>query len=159
MKKQCFAFVLLIAGIYTPYAAAGEWLVGAKAGVVDIDFSAADAGVGGSFMLGKEVIDLVAADIAIEGELTESLSDPEIGNSEISFSSKALYASLRTAGPIYVIGKLGVASAEFENTDDTGSSLGVGVGFSLGGLRWEVEYTTFEVENTDVNYITLGLSF
>ena len=159
MNKLYLAIGILLTSFYTSHALAGEWLIGAKAGIVDYDTANSDAGVAGSFMFGKEMWDIGAADIAIEGEIVQSLVDPELGNVDNGFESIGGYISLRTAGPLYVIGRAGLVSAEIGTVDDQDISLGFGVGFSMGGLRWEVEYTTYEVQNTDVDYISLGLSF
>lgn len=159
MKKLSLAIALVFASFYTSQTLAGEWLLGAKAGIVDYDVSNSDAGLGGSFMLGKEIWDIGVADIAIEGEMVQSLTDPEIGNSDVGFESIGAYASLRTMGPVYAIARAGIVNAEIGAEDDQDISIGFGVGFSTLGLRWEVEYTTYEVENVDVDYITLGLSF
>jgi hypothetical protein len=162
MNKKLWLIPVLFGAVYAGSASA-ELLIGAKAGVVDYDVSGSDPGVNGSVQLGYEVLDLIAADIAIEGELTTSLTDGEILGQDASFESKGVYVSLRTAGPVYFIGRVGYVDAEAEigglSFDDSDTSMGAGIGFSTAGLRWEVEYTTYEIENTDINYITLGLSF
>lgn len=158
-KKRWLTIPVLLGAVYASSASA-ELLIGAKAGLVDYDVSGSDPGVNGSVQLGYEVLDLIAADIAIEGELSTSLVDGSAPNGDdVSFESKGIYASLRTAGPVYFIGRVGFADAEINNTSDTDTSVGVGVGFSTLGLRWEVEYTTYTVKDVDVNYVTLGLSF
>lgn len=158
-KKRWLTIPVLLGAVYASSASA-ELLIGAKAGLLDYDVSGSDPGVNGSVQLGYEVLDLVAADIAIEGELSTSLVDGETpGGADVSFESKAIYASLRTAGPVYFIGRVGFADAEIEDTSDSDVSTGIGIGFSTLGLRWEVEYTTYKVKDVDVDYITLGLSF
>lgn len=153
---------VLFGAVYAGSASA-ELLIGAKAGLVDYDVSGSDPGVNGSVKLGYEVFDLIAADIAVEAELSTSLTDGEILGADASLDTMGVYASLTTAGPVYFIGRVGYVDAEVDiggtSFDDSGTSMGVGIGISTAGLRWEIEYTTFEVEDTDVNYITLGLSF
>jgi hypothetical protein len=159
MNKKLWLMIPVLFGAVYASSASAELLIGAKAGLVDYDVSGSDPGVNGSVQLGYEILNLIAADIAIEGELTTSLADGEIIGQDVGFESTGVYASLRTAGPVYFIGRVGYADTEIENVDDSGTSMGVGVGFSTLGLRWEVEYTTYEVKDVDVDYITLGLSF
>ena len=166
-RKLFFAALTLLGGMYASTASA-EFVIGAKLGAVQIDTSGAadyDYGVQGSVQLGYEFLNLGLADIALEGELTTSITDAEDSNGLIgdtSFDSTGLYASIRTAGPIYVIGRLGYVNGEIStptgSVDDSSVSKGIGIGFS-GGLRFEIEYTTYEVENVDVEFISLGLSF
>lgn len=165
-KKLWLTIPVLLGAVYAGSASA-ELLVGAKAGVVDYDISGSDPGVNGSVKLGFEVFDLIAADIAVEAELSTSLTDGEIpfmGTSfDASLDTMGVYASLITAGPVYFIGRVGYIDAEVDvggvSFDDSGTSMGAGIGISTAGLRWEIEYTTFEIEDIDINYITLGLSF
>ncbi|HEX7027050.1 MAG TPA: hypothetical protein VF268_07395, partial [Gammaproteobacteria bacterium] len=161
-KKLWLTIPVLLGAVYAGSASA-ELLIGAKAGAVDYDIGGSDPGVNGSFRLGFEVFDLVAADIAVEAEVSTSLTDGEIGGADASLDTTGVYASLITAGPVYFIGRVGYVDAEVDiggtTFDDSGTSMGAGIGISTAGLRWEIEYTTFEVENVDINYITLGLSF
>lgn len=167
MNRKLWLMIPVLFGAVYASSASAELLIGAKAGLVDYDVSGSDPGVNGSVKLGYEVFDLIAADIAVEAELSTSLTDGEIpvmGTSfDASLDTMGVYASLITAGPVYFIGRVGYVDAEIDiggvSFDDSGTSMGVGLGFSTAGLRWEVEYTTYEVENVDVNYITLGLSF
>lgn len=163
MNKKLWLTVPVLLGAVYSGSASAELLIGAKAGVVDYDIAGSDPGVNGSVQLGYEIFDLIAADIAIEAELSTSLADGEVLNADASLETLGVYASLRTAGPVYFIGRIGQVDAEVDaggvTFDDSNISMGAGIGFSTAGLRWEVEYTTYEVENTDINYITLGLSF
>lgn len=167
MNKKLWLIPVLFGAVYAGSASA-ELLIGAKAGVVDYDVSGSDPGVNGSVKLGYEIFDLIAADVAVEAELSTSLTDGEILGTDASLDTMGVYASLTTAGPIYFIGRVGMVNAEIEgggvSFDDTNTSLGAGIGFSTAGLRWEIEYTTYKMENTpignvDINYVTLGLSF
>jgi hypothetical protein len=159
MKIKLLLSVVMLGSSLHATSASAEILVGVKAGLVDYDVPGSDAGVNGSFQIGAEVADLKFADVALEAEFSTSVVDPEVYNQDNSFESLGVYGSLRTAGPVYFIGRAGLVNAEIENyDDDTSLSMGLGIGFSA-GLRWEIEYTTYEVEDVDVNYVTLGLSF
>ncbi|HEY3486481.1 MAG TPA: hypothetical protein VGL10_00310 [Gammaproteobacteria bacterium] len=163
MKTKLWLAVSLLAACFYTTAASAEIVIGAKAGSVDYDVSGSDPGVNGSLQLAFDLFDLGVADIALEGEFSTSLSDGELGGADVSFESTGLYAALRTAGPVYLIARAGYASTEVEfedgsTTDDDGVATGLGVGFSV-GLRMEIEHTTYEIEDTDINYLTLGFAF
>lgn len=165
--KIWMAATLLAASLYTT-AASAEIVIGAKAGTVDFDTEGSDPALNGSIQLAFDIFDIGIADIALEGEYSTSLTEGEIdlgilGAQDVSFESTALYLALRTAGPVYVIARAGYASTEieFENggtADDDGVATGLGVGFSM-GLRMEIEYTNYEIEDLDINYLTLGFAF
>jgi hypothetical protein len=155
--KRLLSLAVLATGLYASSASAVE--IGVKAGLIDYDAPDSDMGVNGSFQIGADVADLKFADIALEAEFATSLLEGEIFNQDADFQSLGVYGSLRTAGPVYFIGRAGLANVEINEEDDTDLSLGFGIGFSTVGLRWEIEYTTYEVEDLDINYISLGLSF
>jgi hypothetical protein len=159
MKNKYLMIVCLLMGTFSSASSAGELLIGAKVGLVDFDAPASDPAINGSVMIGKEIWDIGAADIGFEGEFTLSVIDGEIGTTDADFQSIGAYAFLRTAGPVYFIARMGMTNSEVNNTDDTDTSMGLGVGFSTGGLRWEVEYTQYEIETLDVDMISLGLLF
>lgn len=172
MKNKYLVLGLILLGTYASNAAAGEWLVAARAGVADIDAPSTDPAVVGYIMVGKEMWDIGAADIAIVGEAGLSIIDGEYANEDASFSSLGAYASLRTKGPVYVIGRAGVVRADLNTVNlpaappenliegtDTDISFGIGVGFGGAGLKWEILYTTYGTGNTDVDVLSLGLLF
>ncbi|HBA33509.1 MAG TPA: hypothetical protein DCZ12_05190 [Gammaproteobacteria bacterium] len=144
-------------------ASASEIIFGVKAGGVDFDADGIDPTTIVSGQLGYEFLDLIAADIATELEITRSISDGESDSGDYSYASQALYLSARSIGPIYVIGRAGVIAAEVDynsggSVDDTGVAYGVGVGFST-GIRFELELTRYEFEDTDTTTLTLGVHF
>ncbi len=159
MKTRYLVLGLALLGIYAPTTYAGEWLIGVKAGMVNFDLPGSTPALNSSVMIGKEIWDIGVADIGFEGELTQSVTDGEIGNSDAKFKSMGGYAFLRTAGPVYAIAKIGMTNAEINDVDDSNSSSSLGLGVSTGGLRWEIEYTQYRVENLDIDMISLGLSF
>lgn len=160
----------LAASLYAATASA-EIAIGVKGGAVDYDVAGSDPGLNGSIQLAFDIFDIGVADIALEGEYSTSLTDAEIdfgpATLDTSLESTALYASLRTAGPIYVIARVGYAKTEVEvegvSEDDSGVATGIGVGFSM-GLRMEIEYTKYSPEfdtfgDVDIEYLTLGFAF
>lgn len=144
---------------------ASELIVGVKGGLTDVKSSGfGDPATVGTVQLGYEFLDLIAADIAAELELTSSLNDGEAGSDDYAYSSQGIFISARTLGPLYAIGRVGIVSAEIEldkagtETDDTGTSVGVGIGFST-GLRWELEASRTEFKDDSITQLTLGVHF
>ncbi len=167
MKTKLWLAVMMLASLYTTTAAA-EMVIGVKGGKVDYDISGSDPGLNGSVQLAFDIFDIGIADIAVEGEISQSLVDGEIpGDEDLSFQSAGLYLALRTAGPVYVIARVGQAKTEVESSssgdsvEDTNTSTGIGVGFSV-GARMELEYTKYKIEDVidlDVEYLTVGFGF
>lgn len=171
MKTKLWITATMLAASLYAATASAEMVIGVKGGAVDYDVEGSDPGVNGSIQLAFDIFDIGIADIALEGEYSTSLTDGEIdlgpATVDTSLESTALYASLRTAGPIYVIARVGYAKTEVEvegfSEDDSGVATGVGVGFSM-GLRMEIEYTKYTPEfdalgDVDIEYLTLGFAF
>ncbi len=137
-------------------------VVGVKAGAVDIDSPGFDTITTASLQIGYEFVDLLAADLGIEVEVTQSISAADGPSGDFDYTGLGLFASARSAGPIYVTGRVGAVNANVDqasgDTDETNFAYGLGLGFSL-GLRWEIEWTKFEFNNDDVNQFNLSLSF
>ncbi len=146
----------------TPPAFAEEIILGVKIGAADPDADGFDAISTGSVQLGYEFVDLIAVDVALEAEYSTSLSDAEGPAGDYSYEHKGLFASVRSIGPVYFIGRVGYIDAEIDQAggavSDSGAAYGVGIGFSA-GVRWELEWTTYEFEENDTNQITLHLAF
>jgi len=146
-----------------PAAQADEMIIGAKLGVIDIDANGFDSTLTGSLQLGYEFLDLAVADLAAEVEMTRSLGAGDAPGGDYDYSAIGAFISARTAGPIYVIGRIGFIDADIEHSagadhGDSGTALGLGIGSSM-GLRWELEMTTYDLDDSDVTLFTLGLSF
>lgn len=141
---------------------AGEIIGGVKAGVVDIDASGYDQITVASLQIGYEFADLVAMDVAIEGEFTQSVYDADGPSGDYDYRSFGLFASLRSTGPVYLIARIGVAEIRLDedsgNTSDSGFAYGLGIGFST-GIRWELEWNVYDYKDDKVNHIALHLSF
>ena len=174
--KKIIAGLALAAFALPMSAQSEELIVGVKAGVYKPDVSTFDPTPVISAQLSYEFLDLVAADIAVELEAGTSVQDGDIDNnvanvkSEYSIQNIGLYISARSAGPIYAIGRIGIARSEAEvtntgtfaapssKTSDTGISYGAGVGFST-GLRTEIELTAFNNDSETNLYASLGFAF
>ncbi|HEX5055542.1 MAG TPA: outer membrane beta-barrel protein [Gammaproteobacteria bacterium] len=181
MKTRLWIVATTLAASLYSAAASAEMVIGVKGGAVDYDadwIGSTEPGLNGSLQLAFDIFDLGFADIAVEGEYSTTLTEAEIDlvNSIIptldaSLDTTALYLSLRTAGPVYVIARVGYAKSDLKlendfgsiSDDDTAASTGIGVGFSM-GVRMEIEYTQYKPEfdtfgDTDIKYLTLGFGF
>ncbi len=141
---------------------AGEFIAGIKAGVVDVEAPGFDPITTASLQLGYEFTDLLVLDVALEGEITRSLSDADGPGGDYSYENAGVFASLRSAGPIYVIARAGLVDIRLEqdsgSSSDSGTAYGLGLGFST-GVRWEIEWTTYDFEDDDINRVSFHLSF
>ena len=139
--------------------AAGELIFGAKTGPMMIDVSGIDDPTNIGLMVGYQQ-GVVLGDLAIEGEFTTSSSDGDLAGNKVSIDTMAVYAALRTAGPIYFKVKGGFLQEDVKigssSDSDSGMSYGAGVGFGIGILQLELEYTQVE---QDVSFLSLGVQF
>lgn len=153
------AVTMLVAGlVFTPVAAA-DWFFGAKAGPMMVDVGGMDDPTNAGVMVGHEW-GVVLGDIGVQGEITSSIDDGSYAGQDVSVDTQAVYGVFRTAGPVYFIAKMGVLREDVTigsvSDDDTGSSAGLGVGFSIGLAQFEVEYTQIE---DDVDFLSVGIRF
>lgn len=139
--------------------AAGELIFGAKTGPMMIDLSGIDDPTNIGLMVGYQQ-GVVLGDLAIEGEFTTSSSDGDFLGNKVSIDTMAVYAALRTAGPVYFKVKGGFLQEDVKigsvSDSDSGMSYGAGVGFGIGILQLELEYTQVE---QDVSFLSLGVQF
>ena len=172
--------LLVLVAFITPTASAGELLIGAKAGVMDPEFDHSaiikdDPFATATVGIGYEFLDLLAVDIGAELEYTTSLSDTDINGIDFSYESTGLILSVRSAGPIYVVGRAGrveyeftasnsitvpIPGLSFTNIEDDADVIGVGIGFST-GLRWEIQLDNHSYKDFDgsAQHLTFALSF
>lgn len=151
---------VLVAGLLSLGLAQGaqaDWYFGANTGPMMIDLPGYDDPTNAGLLLGHEW-GVVLGDIGLQGEFTTSIDDGAVGGQDVSVSTQALYGVFRSAGPFYLIGKVGMLREEVEigghSETDTGASVGAGLGISLGIARIELEYTQIE---SDIAYVSLGL--
>lgn len=140
-------------------AMAGEVIFGAKTGPMMIDVTGYDDPVNTGLMVGYQQ-GVVLGDLGIEGEFTTTTSDGEYLGQKVSVDTMAIYAALRTAGPLYFKVKGGYLQEDVEvgpvSESDSGMSYGVGLGFGIGILQLELEYTQVE---EDISFVSLGIQF
>jgi outer membrane immunogenic protein len=163
--KKMAAASALMAGLALAPAAMADMYFGVNAGPMMFDGASYDDPVNAGVLIGKEW-GVVAGDIGVQAEFTTTINEgtylsftaPYIH--DVSINTQAIYGAFRTAGPIYVIGKLGLLRHEIEvgpySESDSGLAGGVGIGFSVGVAQLELEYTQVE---EDVGYLSLGVRF
>ena len=159
MKQTGVKILLLMAWWTLSHTASADVYFGAKTGPMFVDASGADDPINTAFMIGYEQ-GFVVGDIGIEGEISRTTEDGEVGGQELDVDTEALYLTLRTAGPIYVKARAGYLQEEVSvgknSTDDSGTSYGIGVGFGLGLAQIEVEFTQVE---EDIDFLSVGIKF
>lgn len=156
------AMALALAGALTagfaPVATA-DWYFGAKAGPMLIDTANVGNPTNAGVMIGKEW-GVVIGDVGVQGEFTTSTTKGKYAGSDVSVDTQAVYGVFRTAGALYLIAKAGMLREDVKigaaSSTDSGSSVGLGVGFSLGVAQLELEYTQVE---KDIAYLSLGVRF
>lgn len=137
--------------------------IGLKAGVMASDISALDDATNGGLLVGYSF-----GPFALEAEYTGPISEGDIqgfSSGEWDVDTLALYAVVRTPGPIYFKGKLGVLNEDAKVSlssisgpgSDTGASIGAGLGVSIPLIgNIEAEYTIIE---EDFNFISIGFNY
>jgi len=156
------AMALILVGALTAGfapAAAADWYFGAEAGPMLIDTAGVGDPTNAGVMIGKEW-GVVIGDVGVQGEFTTSTPKGKYAGSDVSVDTQAVYGVFRTAGALYLIAKAGMLREDVKigaaSSTDSGSSVGLGVGFSLGVAQLELEYTQVE---KDIAYLSLGVRF
>ncbi len=152
---------LLALFIVVPARAADGFYFGATGMLASSGAPGFDDAINAGAVLGYEFINVGVGDIAIEGSFTTSVSKGETGaNQKWSLDTLSGYGVLRSAGPIYLKGKAGFTSWEFDTPgagrDGTDFSWGLGVGFSFAIGQLEFEYTEI-ADDIDFYGVTLNI--
>lgn len=161
MKRQIKLYILLALSslVMASPAAANGWIFGANTGMMDVDVPGVSNPTNIGLMAGYE-IGVGVGDIAFEGEITRTLSPGSFLGADVEVETEALYVALRTAGPVYFKGRLGTLQEEVRigstSGSETGSSVSLGVGFSLALVQLELDMTVVE---EDVTYFSVGVVF
>ncbi|NOZ53419.1 MAG: hypothetical protein GXP08_09825 [Gammaproteobacteria bacterium] len=144
--------------VIAPKVMAGEFTIAAMTGPMLLGDLPGDPDdpTNGGIVLGYE-LGIVLADLAVEADFTKTLDK---GNNESEVDTAGLYLALRTPGPIYFKVRGGFVSWDYSDenssSDDSGTSYGLGIGFSLALLQIELDYTTID---DDINFVSLGIRF
>lgn len=158
ISKACLAGALLAGVAFAPVAAA-DWFFGAKTGPMMIDVPGFSDPTNAGVMVGHEW-GVGVGDVGVQGELTASIDDGSFVGNAVDVDTQAVYGVFRSAGPIYFIAKAGVLREDVTvgplSDSESGSSVGLGVGFSIGLAQFEVEYTQIE---DDIDFLSVGIRF
>lgn len=169
MNKRIFTVLIAVAAT-TPCmqtARADNLLIAAKGGIQTMDFEAlgsADSSLMALVQMGYEFTTLWSMAVAGELEISSSLDKGDVLNRDFNLQNASLYASLRSQGARYFIGKIGVVDTEvdfvdFANMDDTGVAASIGMGFGkLVGLEVELTGYSYQDMGTSVMF-SAGWSF
>lgn len=138
-----------------------EWLIGAKAGPMRVEFDDAsvDSDPLNAGVLAGYAFDELLPGLAAELELTRSVSSGTVVGSDLDVDSNGLYAAYRTAGRFYVKGRLGLMAASLDGElaeDENGETYGLGAGWRLPRGALELEYTSID---DDVAFVSLGFVY
>lgn len=146
---------------YLPALQAGEWLVGVKGGAMLFDQSGVSSPTNVAVMAGYQV-GVVLGDIGVEGELTTSVKPGGFQGEDVDLTGQGLFATFRSAGPLYLKAKGGVVSSEVSigtvSERTTSEAYGLGVGLGLGITQLELEYTLVDSDN-DIAFLSVGVQF
>ena len=173
MKNRNLIISLALLGSLTAAGAAqaaGKIYVGAKGGIVQVDNSGFDdtfnIGVYGGFnMLGKDsqfAADLKGGTLAVEGEVTLSVTKGDAPVGEWDMTTFGVYAAYRQplTDYFYLKGKLGLVHYDLDTTTAVSNSgtnnalaAGIGAGWKVGPGSIEAEITTYE---SDVLFVSAG---
>ena len=153
---QLFSSLFLLTAVAPLYA--GDFYIGAKVGQMVIDNIGVDDPTNIGLTLGYE-FGVVAADVGIEGEYTKSASSGSFAGNDVDVETIGIYLAGRTAGPLYVKGRFGYIDTDVEGRSgisDSGTSYGLGFGFSVGIAQFEFEYTRI---NSDIDFFSAAVVF
>lgn len=157
--RSAFIAGLLLTGLAAAPTAAADWYFGANTGPMMIDTAGVGDPTNAGVLVGHEW-GVVLGDVGVQGEFTTSINKGDYAGNDVSVDTRAVYGVFRTAGAIYLVAKAGFLHEEVTigsvSATDSGSSLGLGVGFSLGVAQLELEYTQIE---QDIGYVSLGVRF
>ena len=159
VKKFGIIGSLLVATmVFAATAHADGITFGAKTGPMQVD-GLKDDPTNAGVTVGNE-FGIVLGDLGFEGEITTSMKDGENSfGQEGGVDTMGIYATYRSPGFVYLKARGGFL--RWEGTGDFGgdgteTSLGLGIGFSLGLIQFELEYTQIE---EDIDFISIGVMF
>ncbi len=161
---------LLIAATVTGLAAATPLHAGSftlATGQVEPDTKGFDAATTANLRYGVEVFDIGLVEFDAEVEGATDISTGETANGrDYGFDSVGAALSARTAGPLYFIGRYGIARNRIDidggdRFTETQQSIGVGVGASIALTQFELMATHYPEEGAidDVTWVTVGVRF
>ena len=170
----CSLFLLLISGLATAGQESGLY-IGGSVGQTWLDISEADVDFddddwGYKIFAGYNFGVIPLIDLAVEGSYVDfgEASSREIGNRDVGITGWDVFGlACFNLGPIGVFGKVGQiwwdsdSDAIQDELDDSGNDMAYGIGakFQIGSLGLRVEYEYFDLDISDVGYLSVGASW
>ena len=161
MNNKCsilFTAFFLLCFTITPAALAEGWYFGVKGGPIVLDLPSLDDPVNAGIIVGHDW-GVALGDIGIEAEATTTVANGKSDDNGVDVKTGGLFAAVRSAGPIYVKGRLGYAVYDFTGAvgdSEANFAYGLAFGVSVGIVRFELEYSRLD---SDVNMMSLGILF
>lgn len=165
MKKTLLVAAALIGLAAAAPVHAGSFTL--STGRVEPDTKGFDAATTANLRYGVEVFDIGLVEFDAEVEGATDISSGETGDGrDYGFDSVGAALSARTAGPLYFIGRYGIARNRLDidrgdSFTETQQSIGVGVGASVALTQFELMATHYPDEGSidDVTWVTIGVRF
>ena len=98
--------------VFSPAVVAEGWYFGVKGGPVVLDLPSLDDPVNAGIIVGHDW-GVAIGDIGIEAEATTTVANGKNDENGVDVKTGGLFATARTAGPIYVKARLGYAVYNF----------------------------------------------
>lgn len=159
------AGIVLAGAIMAAPASAGSLTL--STGRVEPDTNGFDSATTANLRFGNEIFDVGLAEFDLEFELATDIEPGTTANGrDYGFTSVGAHLSARTAGPLYLLARYGVARNEFDidgggDTTETQHGVGLGVGASAGIVQIELLATQYRESGDldDVTWISAGVRF
>jgi len=159
-KVRLVSFLAFTFLLVSTHSHASGLTFGAKAGPMQLDVPDTEDPTNAGVAIGYE-FGVGLGDLGFEGEFTTTVKDGKIGGMNLNIDTVGAYATYRSPGFIYLKGRVGYVGWDAAQTlgnsaDDTSASFGLGLGFSLKVIKFELEYTQIDDE---IDFISLGILF
>jgi hypothetical protein len=158
--------VLIGLAVAPPQAQADDWFWGFKLAYFEAD---EDQGVDDPDNAGLTIgydWSVKYGSLGVEAELTSTFEEGDFAGEDVEVDSGGVYATYRTRGPHkagigpYLKFKAGAAYTDVtlgsDAEDETNASVGIGVGFNMVAVQFELDYTTL---TDDIDMVSLAVRF
>lgn len=165
--RNLFVPLAALAGLLATSTAMANGSITLSTGRVDPSADGFGSTTTAHIRFANEILDIGVAefDLELDAAKETSAGDAPNGN-EYDFTSYGVGISARTAGPLYAIGRYGIARNELDisggdDISETQQSIGAGIGGSIGILQLELMATRYleEGDLEDITWITAGIRF
>ncbi len=165
--RNLFVSFAALAGLLATTTAMADGSITLSTGRVDPSADGFGSTTTVNVRYAREILDLGLAeiDLGLAGA-KETGSGNAPGGGEYDFTSYGIDLTARTAGPLYAIGRYGIARNELDvsggdDISETQQSVGAGVGGSIGILQLELVATRYleEGDLEDITWVTAGIRF